>query len=90
MKISKIKNQKIIVKKVKEAHRNAIMKDDYRQKLSDGIKSALQSPELRKKWSECKTGNKNGRALAGIHMVPQRESHRAPQYLILSHKIHCL
>jgi group I intron endonuclease len=40
--------------------------NEYKQKLSKGIKLALQSPELRKKWSECKTGNKNGRALGEV------------------------
>jgi group I intron endonuclease len=39
---------------------------EYKKRLSDGIKLALQSPELRKKWSECKTGNQNGRALGCV------------------------
>jgi len=37
-----------------------------RKNVSEGLKFALQSPELRKKWSECKIGNKNGRALGSV------------------------
>ena len=39
---------------------------DYRQKLSDGVKLALKSPELRKKWSDCKIGSKNGMSLGMV------------------------
>jgi group I intron endonuclease len=40
--------------------------EDFKVKVSDGVKLTLQSPELRKKWSECKLGNKNGRSLGGV------------------------
>jgi len=40
--------------------------EDFKTKVSDGLKLALKSPELRKKWSECKIGDKNGRSLGAI------------------------
>lgn len=43
--------------------------NEYKQKISTSLKSVLQSTELRKKWSECKTGSKNGRALGSVIVI---------------------
>jgi group I intron endonuclease len=63
-----IKNWESIeyVNKWRQNYEKAIMKDNYKKNVSEGLKLALQSPELRKKWSECKIGNKNGRALGSV------------------------
>ncbi len=39
---------------------------EYRKKISEGVKLTLQSPEKRKKWSECKLGSKNPRWLGYV------------------------
>jgi|688.fasta_scaffold00445_36 group I intron endonuclease len=41
-------------------------REDFKVKVSNGLKLALKSSELRKKWSECKIGDKNGRSLGTI------------------------
>jgi group I intron endonuclease len=58
--IAKVRNQKNI-----ELHRENTSKlwenEEYREKVSKGIKKALQNPEIKQKWSDCKKGSNNGR-----------------------------
>jgi len=58
--IAKVRNQKNI-----ELHRENTSKlwenEEYREKVSKGVKKALQNPEIKQKWSDCKKGSNNGR-----------------------------
>jgi group I intron endonuclease len=53
-------------KKTLTRYMEIIQTQEYKDKVSKGIKKKLENPEMRKLWSEVKKGNKNGRWLGYI------------------------
>jgi group I intron endonuclease len=56
-KISNNKNKLLHSKNTTKLWQN----EEYKEKVSKGIKKALQNPEIKQKWSDCKKGSNNGR-----------------------------
>ena len=59
-----------ITKKLKEINQT----EEYRTKISEGLKKRLKEPELLKKWSEVKSGKKNGRWLGVIVVYDENDN----------------
>jgi group I intron endonuclease len=47
--------------KVKTKLKSIMATEEYKQKFSKSMKKTLSNPDMLKKWSDCKKGNKNGR-----------------------------
>lgn len=48
-------------KKVIDMMKETMSSEEYKNTMSKRMKEALSNPDMIKKWSECKIGNKNGR-----------------------------
>jgi group I intron endonuclease len=51
----------IYVNKVKSKLKKIMATEEYKNKFSRSMKETLSNPDMIKKWSDCKRGNKNGR-----------------------------